>query len=78
MGYYIYEYLLIERGHAEVRAVIHRADCPVCQEGQGLPTHAGGPQGLRRWHGPYPTRAAAQAAAQTIGGQALACPRCRP
>ncbi len=78
MTYYVYEYLLIERGHAEVRAVVHQGDCLVCRDGQGLPTNAGGPQGLRRWHGPYATLAAAQSAAQGIGGQALACKRCRP
>ena len=78
MEYYVYEYLLLERGHAEVRAVIHAADCPSCRAGQGLPTNAGGPQGLRRWHGPFPTVATARAAAQRIGGQALLCQRCRP
>jgi hypothetical protein len=78
MSYYVYEYLLLENNRGVVRAVVHKADCRWCNDGQGHPQNAGKRAGLRRWHGPYKTIAQARNAARQIGGKALACGHCLP
>lgn len=78
MGYYTYEYVLKDGHRAEVRAVVHEAECVWCKHGQGHRQNAGMKFGLARWHGPYASVDEARAQAVQIAGAALACKRCQP
>ena len=78
MPFFVYEYVLVERGTGAVRAVVHHADCAWCNNGQGHRINAGRRHGLWKWHGPFDALDEARAAAERIGGKALSCRRCDP
>jgi len=60
------DYWVYENWTAEHKAVIHRADCSYCNNGQGC--HAN-PLGSRngKWHGPFDTITAAATATKATG-----------
>ncbi|MCC7361322.1 MAG: hypothetical protein IT317_17685 [Anaerolineales bacterium] len=70
-GFFVYEYVHKEGRRAEVRTVLHRAECRWCREGRGHPLNPGLKLGLGRWHGPFDAYPAALSAAD-----AIAAPRC--
>jgi hypothetical protein len=75
--FYVYEYVHKERHHAEVRTVLHRAECRWCRQGRGHPLNPGLKLGLGRWHGPFAALAEAQAAANAIAEPRI-CMACKP
>jgi len=78
MDYFVYEFVQVERDVPRLHAVIHYADCPACNHGQGNPKNAGRKTGLMKWHGPFATLDAALREAGEISGRPRRCARCRP
>ena len=76
-GFYVYEYVHKEGVRAEVRTVLHHADCRWCQHGQGHRQNAGSKTGLLRWHGPFAALPEALAAAEAIAAP-RSCVHCQP
>ena len=50
---------------AEKKAVVHRAECGHCQNGQGSHPNIHGDRN-GRWHGPFDDYASARAAAESL------------
>ena len=72
MSFWIYE-----NWTAEKKAVIHRAECPFCNNGQGI--HKVKTEGRNgRWHGSFPTFQAVIAAAQKLNRNVRKCKFCNP
>ena len=71
-------YWVYENWVAEKKAVIHRADCGHCREGEGSnPNRLGDKNGC--WHGPFPDyRTAHDAAVALPDRDARDCGHCRP
>ena len=59
------------RGH---KAVIHVATCSFCNGGHGI--NGGTAAANGQWHGPYPTRRAAERRADQIGARVQTCSFC--
>lgn len=59
------------------KAVLHRAECSFCRNGQGLHVMDSGRNG--KWHGPFDDRGTAMAAANGLRhSDTRACSVCRP
>ena len=69
MNYYFYQW---QAGQGHV--LIHRGDCPDCNDGQGKQPDAMGVAST--WHGPYRSYEEARAAAEAISPDARNCQRC--
>lgn len=61
-------YWIYENWRAEKKAVVHRADCGHCRDGQGSQTNKLG-DANGRWHGPFPSYDSAREAAQRLPGR---------
>jgi len=72
MTFYVYE-----NWRAENKVVIHRADCPRCNYGQG--TKKTKPSGKNdAWHGPFATYREAESKANSLGRPPRDCSWCQP
>lgn len=69
MTYWIYE-----NWRAESKAVIHRASCGFCNDGQGFKPNPLGDQN-GKWHGPFSTFEEAERSAKITGRPVKYC-RC--
>ncbi len=73
MSFYVYENWQAE-GH---KAIVHRAECPSCNNGRGIHPDASEDNGC--WHGAFGTFQEALTAARRTGARvARPCRRCNP
>lgn len=71
MSYYVYDNWTRNRGR------IHRAECSVCNDGNGFHKSDSGSHG--KWHGPFSDRDQAFQIADTLKRADMApCARCEP